>query len=73
MLTPVDEVRDSLNHAVFDVVVHGCDQAKVQQRKPAVWRADQVPRVRICLHAQGQAISQAGAGLGPGRLKLEAR
>ena len=73
MLTPVDEVRDSLNHAIFDVVVHSCDQAKVQQREPAVRRADQVPGVRIRLHTEDQAISQAGAGLGTGRGELGAK
>lgn len=69
MLTPVDEVRDSFNHAISDVVVHSCDQAKVQQRKPAIWRADQVPRVRIRLHAQRRTMSQARAGLGTERVE----
>lgn len=44
----VDQVRDGLDHAVLDVVIHSGHQAKVQDGQPAVGRADQVAGMRVC-------------------------
>lgn len=55
-IVSMDQVGNGFYHAILDVVINLCDQAKVQDGQATIWGPDQIARVGVGLqHPQAHS------------------